>query len=96
MPKLDARAKFASNLLLLNGVQLAHVIGMLEQQCPAALEESALPDKLEIAIDKIEPATVFHSIAQYAADKASKTKRGMNIASSNSPKIVDVSKRSRK
>jgi len=96
-PKLDARAKFASNLLLLNGVQLGHVISMLEKQCPAALESDCqqLPDKLEIVIDKIEPASLFHSIAQYAADKASKTKRGMNVAAS--PKIVDVSnKRSRK
>lgn len=92
-PKLDARARFASNLLLLNGVHLGHVISMLEKQCPAALESDRLqlPDKMEIVIDKIAPAEVFHAVASYAAEKAIPNRR--NIA----PKIEDVSnKRAKK
>lgn len=79
-PKIDARARFAANLLLLNGVHLGQVIQMLEKQCPEALESSSssgpqpplrlVPEKLEIDLDKIEPSEVFYSIAQYAADHA--------------------------
>ena len=92
-PKLDARARFASNLLLLNGVHLGHVITMLEKQCPAALESDRLqiPERMEIVIDKIQPAEIFHAVATYAAEKAIPNKR--NIA----PKVEDVSnKRARK
>jgi hypothetical protein len=91
VPKLDARAKFASNLFLLNGVELGHVISMIEKQCPAALEsgpELEVPDKLEIIIDKIEPSDVFHAIAQYTAEKAAK-KRSLIPT----PKLEDVSRR---
>ena len=55
-PKLgDARARDASNLLLLNGVHLGHVITILEKQCPAALESDRLqlPERMEIVIGKI-------------------------------------------
>jgi len=94
-PKLDARAKFANNLLLLNGVHLGHVIQMLEKQCPAALEsgdELEIPGKMEIIIDKIEPAETFHAVATYAAEKAVRTSRSVAV-----PKIEDVSnKRAKK
>jgi hypothetical protein len=91
LSKLDARARFASNLFLLNGAELGHVISMIEKQCPAALEagpELEVPDKLEIIIDKIEPADVFQTISQYAADKAAK-KRSLIPT----PKLEDVSRR---
>jgi hypothetical protein len=92
-PKLDARARFASNLLLLNGTHLGHVISMLEKQCPAALENDRLqlPEKMEIVIDKIQPAEIFHAVATYAAEKAMPNKRSF------APKIEDVSnKRAKK
>ena len=86
-PQLDSQAGFASNLLLLNGVHLGHVISMLEKQCPDSLESDHLqiPDKMEIIIDKIVPAEIFHAVASYAAEKAIQNKR--NVA----PKIEDVS-----
>lgn len=86
-PKLDARARFASNLLLLNGVHLGHVISMLEKQCPGALESDSLqiPERMEIVIDKIEPAEIFQAVASYAAEKAVRNKRSVT------PKIEDVS-----
>jgi hypothetical protein len=37
-PKLDTGMKLASNLLLLNGSELGHIVSILEQQCPAVLE----------------------------------------------------------
>lgn len=91
LPKLDARARFASNLFLLNGIELGHVISMIEKQCPNALEagpELEVPEKLEIIIDNIEPADVFNTISQYASDKAAK-KRGLLPT----PKLEDVSRR---
>jgi hypothetical protein len=91
LSKLDARARFASNLFLLNGAELGHVISMIEKQCPVALEagpELEVPDKLEIIIDKIEPADVFQTISQYAADKAAKKRSLIPI-----PKLEDVSRR---
>jgi len=59
---------------------------MLEKQCPAALESDPLqiPERMEIVIDKIEPAEIFQALASYAAEKAVRNKR-------TAPKIEDVS-----
>lgn len=72
-PKIDVRAKFASNLLLLSGMDLGYIVQILEKQCPDALESGPklqIPEKLEIDIDKIEPAEVFQQVSQYAAEHA--------------------------
>ena len=73
---------------------------MLEKQCPAALESGSgndpleIPDKMEIVIDKIEPAEIFHAVASYAAEKAVRTSQRSRVAM---PKIEDVSnKRAKK
>jgi hypothetical protein len=91
-PKLDARAKFASNLLMLSGMHLGHIINILETQCPDALEGASpqpkLPDRLEIVIDKIEPAELFQQVSSYAAEHAIVRKRP-----NANPKIKDVSNR---
>jgi hypothetical protein len=91
-PKLDARAKFASNLLMLSGMHLGHIINILETQCPEALEgappQPKLPDRLEIVIDKIEPAELFQQVSLYAAEHAIVRKRP-----NPNPKIKDVSNR---
>jgi hypothetical protein len=78
-PKLDMQAKFAANLLHLNGVELGFVISKLEKNCPNALERSesgkmSVPENLEIIIDSIDPDT-FHSLAQYALEKATIRKK---------------------
>jgi hypothetical protein len=89
-PKIDARAKFASNLLLLSGVHLGHVIQILEKQCPDALESGPrlqVPERLEIDIDNIEPAEVFHTVSQYAAEHAVRKRAPVPL------KIKDVSNR---
>jgi len=96
-PKLDARARFAANLMLLNGVHLGHVVQMLEKQCPAALESEPLqvPQMMEIIIDKIEPADTFNAVASYVAEKVGKSSISSKRVST--PKIEDVSnKRARK
>jgi len=96
-PKLDARARFAANLMLLNGVHLGHVVQMLEKQCPAALESEPLqvPHMMEIIIDKIEPADTFNAVASYVAEKVGKSSISSKRVST--PKIEDVSnKRARK
>lgn len=100
--KLDMRAKFASNLLLLNGMDLGHVIDILERECPEALEsigqqqhqqhpKPTLPDRLEINLDKIELGDVFQKVSTYAAEHARARKR----TAPPPPKIKDVSNRRR-
>eukprot|EP00522_Entomoneis_paludosa_P011353 CAMPEP_0172449816 /NCGR_PEP_ID=MMETSP1065-20121228/8415_1 /TAXON_ID=265537 /ORGANISM="Amphiprora paludosa, Strain CCMP125" /LENGTH=285 /DNA_ID=CAMNT_0013201561 /DNA_START=137 /DNA_END=994 /DNA_ORIENTATION=+ len=41
-PSLDAKAQLAANLILLHGMELGHVMSILEQECPQALE--SVPD----------------------------------------------------
>jgi hypothetical protein len=88
--KLDVRAKLAANLYLLNGVQLGHVISVLEKKCPEALETEplAVPEKMEILIDKIQPPALFNSISQFVADNCNRKR-----AAPANPRIVDVSNR---
>jgi hypothetical protein len=83
-PTLDARTKFGANLFLLSGIELAHVIMTLEQECPYALEHvkeevqleddpnnnesKAVSPKLEINVDEISHA-VFSELSAYVTDK---------------------------
>ena len=60
---------------------------------PRSLESDRLqlPERMEIVIDKIQPAEIFHAVATYAAEKAMPNKRSF------APKIEDVSnKRAKK
>ena len=81
---LDKRARFGANLFLLSGIELAHVIMKLEQQCPHVLEQlteeveleddainsddKAISPKLEINLDAIEPA-LFDELSAYVLEK---------------------------
>lgn len=82
-PALDARTKFGANLFLLSGIELAHVIMTLEQECPNALEHvkeevqleddpndesNAISPKLEINVDEISHG-VFQELSAYVIDK---------------------------
>jgi Bromodomain len=107
LPKLDARMKFASNLLLLNGTDLGHVVSVLEQQCPSVLEgydasspgvsstPLKVPEKMEINVDVLmeEHVGVFNTIQQYIADHVNKKRALACVHSNNSVKIKDVSNR---
>jgi len=89
---LDAKARLASNLLILTGPELGHVITTIQlSKCPAALEVSrGVRDKMEIVVDEMDPQ-LFEQISRYAAEKASTRKRAVNVP------IDDVSnKRKRK
>lgn len=81
---LDKRTRFGANLFLLSGIELAHVIMKLEQQCPQVLEQlaeeveledddidsddKAISPKLEINLDAIEPA-LFDELSAYVLER---------------------------
>jgi hypothetical protein len=106
-PKLDARMKLASNLLLLNGTDLGHLVSMLEQHCPSVLEgydassdsfsTAALkvPEKMEINVDVLmeEYPNVFNTIQQYITDHVNKRRAIACVNSSSHVKVKDVSNR---
>ena len=99
-PSLDARAQLASNLVLLHGPELGHVMSILEQDFPKALLwvndgdfGRTIPEKFEIDLDALD-GTVFQKISQYAAERASGRKKGMT---GGDVELQDVSgKRKRK
>jgi hypothetical protein len=72
-PSLDARAQFGSNLFLLSGMELGHVISMCEEECPECLEN--VPGgrndcHIEINVDLI-PTSVFDVLNTYVSGKVS-------------------------
>jgi hypothetical protein len=93
-PALDVRSRLAANLLLLNGVELGHVVSLLEQKAPTCLEVSAVRDKLEINLDVLD-AAVFSEVAAFAAERASR-KRSNNLSGVTSVSIEDISNRRKK
>jgi hypothetical protein len=67
---LDARARLASRLLLLNGPDLGHIISWLEKSCPEALQHNpGIPDVMEINVDVID-AGLLTQLTQFAAEKS--------------------------
>jgi hypothetical protein len=88
-PALDVRSRLAANLLLLNGVELGHVVSLLEQKAPTCLEMSAVRDKLEINLDALD-ATIFSEVSAFAAERASR-KRSNNLSGVTSVSIEDIS-----
>jgi hypothetical protein len=94
---LDARARFAANLLLLNGAELGYVVRSIECECPAAMENGppAVPEKMEILVDALGP-TLFNKLCQFANEKAAARRMKLNISTAPPP-INDISnKRKRK
>jgi hypothetical protein len=101
-PKLDDRMKFASNLLLLNGTDLGHIVSLLEQHCPAVLEcnntddpaTTLLPERMEINVDVLmeEYPNIFNMIQQYSTDHIVK-KRAISFSNKSNVKVKDISNR---
>lgn len=68
-PTLDARARFGSNLFLLNGIELGHVLTTCELDCPQALESYGKDRyKIEINVDAI-PTDIFANLNTYVTQK---------------------------
>lgn len=67
---LDSRARFGSNIFLLNGVELGHVVTTLELECPKALIEDG-STQTEINIDAI-PQHVFDRLSSFVDSKIGK------------------------
>lgn len=68
-PTLDARARFGSNLFLLSGVELGHVLTTCELDCPDALETCGSDrQKIEINVDTI-PTDIFANLNTYVTQK---------------------------
>lgn len=67
-PTLDARARFGSNLFLLSGVEMGHVLATCELECPEALETCGGKLNIEINVDKI-PTEVFANLNTYVTSK---------------------------
>lgn len=82
---LDAKARLAANLLLLNGPEWGHIVTTLELECPSALEvNQLLPEKMEIVLDDMDP-NVFAKISTFAAEMAASRKR-----TSKEIKLIDI------
>ena len=95
-PTLDARARFSTNLLLLNGPDLGYIVRTIECECPQAIERGqAVPEKMEILVDELDSA-LFTKLGQYANEKSAARRRKLNIPTA-APPINDISnKRKRK
>ena len=66
-PSLDARVNFGSNLFLLTGKELGHVITTLELECPKALETWG-DSRIEVNVDVI-PMPLFSQVNEYVISK---------------------------
>jgi Bromodomain/Bromodomain extra-terminal - transcription regulation len=67
MTTLDSKAQVASKIFLLSGVELAHVLTTLENQCPMALDQVGDSANIEINIDALDSKT-FADIEKYIMD----------------------------
>ena len=73
-PSLDVKTKFASNLLRLTGMELGHVMQVLDLKCPQALEQpdhdqqGGLATDVEINVDAIDNRT-FIDLDKYVREK---------------------------
>lgn len=81
---LDVKAKFAANIFRLSGMELGHVLQVLDLKCPNALEDPELSTdpsskrgldssqiqeaQIEINVDAIDPRT-FAELDRYVKDK---------------------------
>lgn len=84
-PTLDARARFGSNLFLLSGIELGHVITTCELECPDALETCGNDrHKIEINVDSI-PTDIFANLNTYVTQKVGINGSGGNNVIASSP-----------
>lgn len=84
-PTLDARARFGSNLFLLSGVELGHVLTTCELECPNALETCGKKRyKIEINVDAI-PTDIFANLNTYVTQKVGNNGNAVNNGIVSSP-----------
>lgn len=96
-PTLDARARFGSNLFLLSGVELGHVITTCDLECPEALETCGSDrNKIEINVDSI-PTDIFANLNTYVTQKVgNNSDRNNKMATSPGSDTGGTSGKSRK
>lgn len=66
-PSLDARAKFGSSIFYLSGMELGHVMSVIELECPTVLKNWGTAS-VEINVDEIPPK-IFASLNSYILSK---------------------------
>jgi hypothetical protein len=93
VPSLDAKVRFTTDLLYINGTDLGHVMSLLEQHCPIVLETYnedgqfddtkllKVPERVEINVDVLmeDYYNVFTMIRQYCRDHAVKSGNRKNL-----------------
>lgn len=67
---LDAKSQLASKIFLLSGIELAHVMTMLEHSSPDALETLGSDAEVEINIDALD-FKIFMEVDKYVREKVS-------------------------
>lgn len=88
-PTLDARARFGSNLFLLNGIEMGHILSTVEESAPEALEtygdkcNAEHSRNIEINVDLI-PCDVFANLNDYVTSKVGDKNNKMESPSSSS------------
>ena len=96
----DMKMQFTTNFLYLNGIDLGHIMSLLEQHCPMVLELSnsenkslQLPECMEINVDLLmdEHYNVFAMIQQYCTDHMDKKRVAASSLSGVGVKIKDIS-----
>ena len=98
-PTLEAKTKFGSNLFRLTGVQLGHVLQVIDLNCPRALERpsnetnknasndeygiASMGDEVEINVDAMDLRT-FYELDSYVKEKISKSRKKHPVSNQNS------------
>lgn len=80
-PKLvsmDRKSKFSERIFRLNGMELGHLVQVIELKCPKALEDvDGNTPQVEINVDAL-PNSVFLELEAYLQEKVPNKKRKMN------------------
>lgn len=77
---MDRKSKFSEKLFRLNGMELGHVIQVIELKCPEALEDIVVEEgtpQVEINVDKLQTST-FMELESYLQQKVPNKKRKMH------------------
>ena len=93
---LDTKAALSERIFLLSGVELGHVVSLIEQQAPHALETIASnhpnSTSIEIIVDALPPRT-FAELDKYTRDKVGN--RNVMDAAHSSGSALKKSKKSK-
>ena len=91
---LDEKAKLGSMLFRLSGLELAHVISMLENDAPTAIQTDKTAE-VEIVLDELDPGT-FARVATYVGEKVATGKRGMTDNTKDQPDSKPVPRKKKR